>query len=427
MAAGNEIAEVVGREILDSRGNPTVEVDVRLQSGALGRAAVPSGASTGSREAREIRDGDAGRYRGRGVLRAVAAVNGEIRDAVRGMDAEDFTAVDGVMIELDGTPMKDRLGANSLLGVSLAAVRAVANARGISPFEYLAPAETYVLPVPLMNVLNGGQHAANDVEVQEFMIVPDGAPSFSEALRWGVEVYHALGTILREGGWATGVGDEGGFAPDLDGDEGALVLLERAIEAAGYRPGEDVHLALDVAASELWDGVGYRLGGEILDSGELIDRYAEWCRRFPLVSIEDGMAEDDWAGWVSLTSRLGERVQLVGDDLFVTDSATLEEGARLGAGTAILIKPNQIGTVSETLATLATARRLGYGACISHRSGETVDAFIADLAVSSGAGQIKTGAPCRGERVEKYNQLLRIEGELGERARFAGSAPFVLQ
>ncbi len=404
-----------------------MEVDVTLVSGATGRAAVPSGASTGSREARELRDGDPERYRGKGVCDAVAAVNGEIREALVGADATDSKAVDTRLINLDGTANKDRLGANAILGVSQACVRAAAASAGVPLFRYLGGESAHLLPAPMMNVLNGGQHAANNVEVQEFMIVPAGAPTFREALRWGSEVYHALGDLLEGLGLGGGVGDEGGFAPDLEGDEEALDLLMRGIERAGYRPGEDIYLALDVAATELWEAGGYRLRGRRMDGEDLVEVYSEWCRSFPLISIEDGMAEDDWEGWAHLTGRLGSSVQLVGDDVFVTDAETVRRGAEAGIATAVLIKPNQIGTVSETLETLAVAERLGFGACISHRSGETADTFISDLAVSSGAGQIKTGAPCRGERVEKYNQLLRIEEMLGDRARFAGSESFVLK
>ncbi len=404
-----------------------MEVDVTLTSGASGRAAVPSGASTGSREARELRDGDPDRYRGKGVLDAVAAVNGEIRDSLLGIDAADCEGVDRRLLNLDGTANKDRLGANAILGVSQACVRAAASYADVPLFRYLGKESADLLPVPMMNVLNGGQHASNNVEVQEFMIVPAGAPTFREALRWGSEVYHALGGLLEGLGIGGGVGDEGGFAPDLEGDEGALELLMRAVETAGYRPGEDIYLALDVAATELFENGAYRLRGRAMDGAELIEIYSRWCRRFPLISIEDGMAEDDWDGWANLTTRLGSSVQLVGDDLFVTDADTVRRGAAAGAATAVLIKPNQIGTVSETLKTLSVAARLGFGACISHRSGETADTFISDLAVAWGAGQIKTGAPCRGERVEKYNQLLRIEEMLGDRARFAGCESFVLQ
>ncbi len=427
MVAGSEIVEVVGREILDSRGNPTVEVDVRLSSGAVGRAAVPSGASTGAREALELRDGDNARYAGRGVLRAIHNIAGEIGPAITGMDAGDFQAVDHALRKLDGTPNKGRLGANAILGVSQAVVRAAAVDARIPLFQHLGGDRANLLPVPLMNVLNGGQHAPNNVEVQEFMIAPVGAPTFAEALRWGAEVYHHLGRILADSGLSGGVGDEGGFAPDLQGDEEALTLLMRAIEEAGYAPGQEISLALDIAASELWGGEHYMLRGRAMDAEALTALYAKWCDEFPLVSIEDGMAEDDWDGWTLLTRAIGDRVQLVGDDLFVTDASTLAHGAGIGAGTAILIKPNQIGTVSETVETLAAARSLGYGACISHRSAETVDTFISDLAVAAGFGQIKTGAPCRGERVEKYNQLLRIEEILGSRAQFAGSTRFVLQ
>ncbi len=427
------IAEVKAREILDSRGQPTVEVDVRLSGGAAGRAAVPAGASTGTHEAVELRDRDPRRYGGRGVLRAVRNVKEVIGPVVAGCDARDQAELDARLRELDGTANKGRLGANAILGVSLAACRAAAAARGEPLHRHLRRlaeeaglAAPPSLPVPLMNVLNGGRHAANNVDLQEFMIVPAGAPTFAEALRMGAEVYAALRALLLERGLGAGVGDEGGFAPDLASNEAALELLVNAVERAGYRPGDEVALAVDAAASELCRDGRYRLPGEGLetDAAGLVALFSRWHAAYPLVSLEDGLAEEDWEGWRTLTERLGADLQLVGDDLFVTNGERLARGVRLGVANAILIKLNQIGTLTETLATMALAERSGYRAVVSHRSGETEDAFIADLAVATGAGQIKTGAPCRSERVAKYNELLRLEEELGAGASFAGFAAF---
>jgi enolase len=417
------IRSVHAREILDSRGNPTVEVDVTVEGGSVGRAAVPSGASTGEREALELRDGGS-RYGGKGVRRAVDHVGGEIARAVVGLDASDQEGLDRRLIDLDGTDHKSRLGANALLGVSMAAARAAAEARGVPLYRSLGGEAATLLPVPLMNVINGGAHADNDLDVQEFMIVPLGASEFSEALRAGVEVFHALKKLLAGRGQRTNVGDEGGFAPDLGGVETALDLLCRAIEATGRRPGGDVGLALDVAASELWEAGTYTLQGEKLTGAALIDRWAGLCDRYPIVSIEDGLAEGDWSAWTALTERLGGRVQIVGDDLLCTNPALIERAVRERSCNAVLVKVNQIGTLTETLRAIATARAGGWRAVISHRSGETEDTFIADLAVATGAGQIKTGSASRSDRVAKYNRLLRIAEELGPRARFAGAATF---
>jgi enolase len=419
-----EIAEVHAREILDSRGNPTVEVEVWLESGALGRAAVPSGASTGSGEALELRDGDKRRYGGKGVQSAVKNVEQVIAPEVVGLDAQDQALIDRTLLVLDGTAQKETLGANAILGVSLACARAAAEELGMPLFRYLGGPGGRTLPVPLMNVINGGAHADNRLDVQEFMLVPAGLPSFAEALRAGAEVFQTLKKILRDQGHATGVGDEGGFAPDLAGTEAALAVLLQAIEAAGYRPADDIWLALDVAATELWDDGRYRAPGDgaTWSTEELIDVYDRLCGRFPLVSIEDGLREDDWDGWVGLTRQLGARVQLVGDDLFVTNVARLAEGIRRGAANAILVKLNQIGTLTETLETIETAKAAGYRTIISHRSGETEDTFVADLAVAVNAGQIKTGSLSRSDRVAKYNQLLRIEEWLGDAAVWPGRA-----
>ncbi len=419
-----KIAKIKAREILDSRGNPTVEVDVILDSGETGRAAVPSGASTGSREALELRDGGK-RYRGKGVLRAVEHVRGEIAKAVVGCRVgglEEQAAIDRVMIDLDGTEAKSRLGANAILGVSLAAAHAAAAAEGQPLYRWIANGRPALLPLPMMNVLNGGQHAVNRVDFQEFMILPTGASTFGEGLRIGAEVFHALRAVLVESGQSVGIGDEGGFAPDLDSNEAAVEMLLRGIERAGYRPGEDVHLGLDVAASEFHRDGRYVLEGEgvAYDSSELVALYERWVSRYPIVTIEDGLAEGDWDGWKQLTEALGRRVQLVGDDLFVTNPAILREGIDQGIANSVLVKVNQIGTLSETLETIALAGRAGYTAVISHRSGETEDTTIADLACGSAAGQIKTGSLCRSDRVAKYNQLLRIEEDLGGSARFAG-------
>jgi enolase len=412
------IEKVHGRQILDSRGNPTVEVDVVLKSGAAGRAAVPSGASTGEFEAVELRDGGE-LWAGKAVSTAVANVNGELAEAVNGMDPADQEALDGRMIELDGTPNKGRLGANAILGVSLAAAKAAAAEAGLPLWRYLGGEAAHVLPVPMMNVLNGGAHADNKVDFQEFMVMPTGASSFSEGLRMGVEVFHALKRTLHDQGLSTAVGDEGGFAPDLDSNEAALTALMTGIEAAGLKPGEDVSIALDPATSELFDGA-YELEheGRSLTSAELVDYWSDIASRYPVVSIEDGLDEEDWDGWKLLTDRLGDRVQLVGDDLFVTNTERLERGIESGAANSILIKVNQIGTLSETLAAIRMAEEAGYSAVMSHRSGETEDTTIADLAVATGCGQIKTGAPSRSDRVAKYNQLLRIEEALGADATY---------
>jgi len=420
------IVEIHAREILDSRGNPTVEVEVLLASGAEGRAAVPSGASTGSGEALELRDGDKRRYGGKGVRQAVKNVEQAIAPELKGADALDQAWIDRTLCLLDGTPQKESLGANAILGVSLACARAAADDVGLPLFRYLGGPAARTLPVPLMNVVNGGVHADNRLDFQEFMLVPAGLPSFAEALRAGAEVFHTLKRLLRSEGLATGVGDEGGFAPDLAGAEATLTLLVRAIEAAGYRPGADIWLALDVAATELWRDGRYRAPGEGVEwkTEELIDVYERLAGRFPLVSIEDGLREDDWDGWVSLTRRLGGRLQLVGDDLFVTSPARLADGIRVGAANAILIKVNQIGTLTETLEAVELARSAGFGVVISHRSGETEDTFVADLAVGVNAGQIKTGSLSRSDRVAKYNQLLRIEEELGDAASWPGRALF---
>ena len=410
-----------GRLVLDSRGNPTVEVDVRLASGALGRAAVPSGASTGAHEAVELRDGGAA-YGGKGVAAAVANVNAALRDAVAGLDAADQAGLDRALVACDGTPNKGRLGANAILGVSLAAAKAQAAEAGLPLYRHLGGEEARVLPVPMMNVINGGAHAANSIDLQEFMLVPAGARSFAEALRVGAEVYHALGDLLHERGLATAVGDEGGFAPDLAGSEAAIQAILDAAERAGHL--DTVAIALDPATSELYSGGLYRFEGRELDAAGLAGFWAELAARYPLVSLEDGAAEDDWHAWTVQTRELGGSLQLVGDDLFVTNPARLRRGIEEGVANAILVKVNQIGTLSEALEAIAIARQAGYGAVISHRSGETEDTTIADLAVATNAGQIKTGAPARSDRVAKYNQLLRIEEELGERAVYPGWAAF---
>ena len=417
------IEHVIGREVLDSRGNPTVEAEVWLDSGARGRAIAPSGASTGIREAVELRDGGE-RFSGKGVLRAVANVNGEIADVVGGLDALDQRAVDHAMIDLDGTPDKGRLGANAMLAVSLASAKAVADDLEIPLYRSIGGSNAHALPVPMLNVLNGGAHANNSIDFQEFMVMPVGAASFSEALRWGTETYHALRSILHERGMSTAVGDEGGFAPDLPQNEDAIKLLLEAIERAGRVPGEEIALALDPATSELWDDGAYVLAGEgrTLSPAELVDYWVELADRYPIVSIEDGMAEEDWDGWAACTKALGGRVQLVGDDIFVTNAEILERGIREGVANSILVKLNQIGTLTETLDTVALATGAAYSTVISHRSGETEDTTIADLVVAVNAGQIKTGAPARSDRVAKYNQLLRIEEDLGESASFPGLA-----
>lgn len=420
------IEEVWAREILDSRGNPTVEVEVVLEDGVVGRAAVPSGASTGTHEAVELRDGDKGRFGGKGVLKAVEHVNNEIAAEIVGLNALEQREIDRTLIELDGTENKSHLGANAILGVSLAVARAAAEWVGLPLYRYIGGVGANLLPVPLMNVLNGGRHADNNLDLQEFMIVPVGAPTFADALRMGAEVYHSLRRILHERGLSTAVGDEGGFAPYLEANEEALKLLVAAIESAGYKPGEDVALALDPAANEFFRDGSYYLEGEgrRLTAAEMTEYYADLIGRYPIISLEDGLAEEDWEGWEDLTRRLGKTVQLVGDDIFVTNPQRLSRGISFGVANSILIKLNQIGTLTETLDTIALARRAGYSTVISHRSGETEDTFIADLAVATGAGQIKTGAPCRTERVAKYNQLLRIEEQLGDAAVYAGKAAF---
>ncbi|MDH4229265.1 MAG: phosphopyruvate hydratase [Nitrospirota bacterium] len=416
------IAGVHGREVLDSRGNPTVEVEVTLKDGAMGRAIVPSGASTGVYEAVELRDGGA-RYFGKGVARAVAAVNGDLSKAIKGMDATDQARVDGCMIDLDGTPNKGRLGANAILGVSLAAARAAATSRGLPLYAYLGGEEACLLPTPMMNILNGGAHADSSVDLQEFMVVPLGFDTFREALRAGTEIFHTLRKVLKERGLSTGVGDEGGFAPNLANNEEALKMVMEAIQRAGYTPGEQVAIALDPAMSELYGDNHYNFSRSKegrKDYPDLVEYWSDWVNRYPIVSIEDGMAEDDWKGWAALTKALGKRVQLVGDDLFVTNTERLSRGIREGVGNSILIKFNQIGTLTETLNAIRMAQKAGYTAVISHRSGETEDTTLADLAVATGAGQIKTGSACRTDRIAKYNQLLRIEEQLGKRAVYAG-------
>ena len=421
-----KIADIRGREIIDSRGNPTVEADVLLADGTLGRAAVPSGASTGAREAVELRDGDKSRYLGKGVRNAVGHINGEIRDALAGMDAAAQSEIDDRLIELDGSDNKSRLGANALLAVSLAAARASAIAAGQSLYRYLGGAEARTMPVPMMNIINGGAHANNSVDIQEFMIVPVGAPSFSEALRYGAEVFHALKNVLNDAGLNTAVGDEGGFAPDLPSNEAAIETIMEAIDKAGYRAGKDISLGLDIASSEFFSDGVYDLASEGRQfSAEAFTEYlAALVDRYPIVTIEDGMDESDWSGWKHLTETLADRVQLVGDDLFVTNTKILKRGIDEGVANSILIKPNQIGTLSETLAAISMADAAGYTSVVSHRSGETEDSTIADLAVATPATQIKTGSLSRSDRMAKYNQLLRIEEELGERAIYPGRKAF---
>jgi len=423
----SEIIDIYAREILDSRGNPTVEVEVYLESGVMGRAAVPSGASTGEREALELRDGDKNRYLGKGVLKAVKHVNEIIAEALIGWEASDQTGIDRKLLELDGTDFKSNLGANALLGVSLAVAKAAAEEAGLPLYQYLGGANAKELPLPMMNIINGGAHADNNVDFQEFMIMPVGATCFAEALRMGAEIFHALKKVLKDKGCNTSVGDEGGFAPNLKSNEEALEVIMQAIKAAGYKAGDDVMLALDVAASEFFKDGKYHLEAEqqpIKTPSELIEFYADLVDRYPIVSIEDGMAENDWAGWKLLTERLGGRIQLVGDDLFVTNTKILKEGIQKGIANSILIKVNQIGTLTETLDAIEMAKRAGYTCIISHRSGETEDTTIADLAVATNAGQIKTGSLSRTDRVCKYNQLLRIEDELGEVAEFRGREVF---
>ena len=418
------IEQVGAREILDSRGNPTVEVEVALINGTFARAAVPSGASTGEHEAVEVRDGG-DRYSGKGVKRAVRAVLDEIAPAVIGLNADDQRLVDQALVDLDGTPDKSRLGANAILGVSLAVSKAAADSAGLPLFRYIGGPNAHILPVPMMNILNGGAHADTGVDIQEFMVAPIGAPSFAEALRWGAEVYHALKSVLKKQGLATGLGDEGGFAPDVAGTKAALDLISLAIQSVGLRPGADVALALDAAATEFYaEATGYAFESKTLTAAQMAEFYAELLESYPLVSIEDPLSEDDWDGWAALTASLGDRVQIVGDDIFVTNPERLEEGIDKGVANALLVKVNQIGTLTETLDAVALAHNSGYRTMISHRSGETEDTTIADLAVAVGCGQIKTGAPARGERVAKYNQLLRIEEALGDAARYAGDLAF---
>ena len=422
------IESVYAREVLDSRGNPTVEVEVALESGAEGRAIVPSGASTGAFEAVELRDGDKGRYLGKGTQNAVNNVNTIIAPELEGLDAFDQPGIDGLLLELDGTPNKGKLGANAILGVSMAVARAAANELGLPLFQYIGGVNAKQLPVPMMNILNGGEHADNSVDVQEFMILPVGAKSFREGLRMGAEVFHSLKKVLSERGLACGVGDEGGFAPNLGSNREALELIVEAIEKAGYKPGDDVRLGLDVAATEMYDKetklYDLKHEGKKLTAEQMVDLYEEWVNNFPIVTIEDGLDEEDWDGWKVLTDRLGKKVQLVGDDLFVTNTERLERGIEAGVANSILIKVNQIGTITETLDAIEMAKRAGYTAVISHRSGETEDTTIADLAVAVNAGQIKTGAPSRTDRVAKYNQLLRIEEMVGEQARYCGLKSF---
>jgi len=421
------IVDIIGREILDSRGNPTVECDVLLESGALGRAAVPSGASTGAREAIELRDGDANRYLGKGVLRAVEHVNTEISEALMGLDAQEQTYIDHTLIELDGTETKERLGANAILAASMAVARAAADESGLSLYRYFGGSGPMTLPVPMMNVINGGAHANNNLDVQEFMILPLGATSFREAMRMGAETFHALKKILNDAGMSTSVGDEGGFAPNLGNHTEAIELILRAIEAAGYEPGSQIALALDCAASEFYRDGHYVLAGEggaRFSAEEFTHLLLTWCDKYPIISIEDGMAENDWDGWTRLTSQLGRKVQLVGDDLFVTNTNILKEGIARGVANSILVKVNQIGTLTESFAAIEMAKRAGYTAVVSHRSGETEDATIADIAVATNAMQIKTGSLSRSDRMAKYNQLLRIEEELSEVARYPGRDAF---
>lgn len=422
------IESIIAREILDSRGNPTVEVDVILASGIMGRAAVPSGASTGEHEAVELRDGDKGRYLGKGVSQAVANVNEIIAQELEGMLVSEQAEIDQIMIELDGTPNKAKLGANAILGVSLACAKAAAEAHGLPLYRYIGGTNAKEMPVPMMNILNGGSHADNTVDIQEFMVMPVGAESFQEGLRMGAEIFHSLKKVLKDGGHNTAVGDEGGFAPNLKSNEEALAVIVKAIEAAGYKPGEDVLFALDAASSEFYNkekGI-YELVGEgtTKTADEMVEFYAELCEKYPIISIEDGLDENDWAGWKKLTDRLGKKVQLVGDDLFVTNVTRLSDGIEQGVGNSILIKVNQIGSLTETLDAIEMAKRAGYTSVISHRSGETEDSTIADIAVATNAGQIKTGSLSRSDRIAKYNQLLRIEQELGERAVYQGKKTF---
>jgi len=423
-----KIERIFAREILDSRGNPTVEVDVELACGAMGRAAVPSGASTGAHEAVELRDGDKKRYSGKGTLNAVQNVNTRIAKEILGMDALDQAAVDHKMLELDGTPNKSKLGANAILGVSLAVARAAADAVGLPLYRYLGGVSAKILPVPMFNILNGGVHANwQGTDFQEYMICPVGAPNFREALRWGSEVYHALKAVLKSGGYSVGVGDEGGFAPALKSNAQAVEVILEAIKKAGYQPGQDIAIALDPASSSFFENGKYNLRSEKrqISSEEMVALYADWVEKYPIVVIEDGLAEDDWAGWKLLNQKIGHKIELVGDDLFVTNVKRIAKGIEENAANGVLIKLNQIGSLTETIAAIEMAKKAGWGAMVSHRSGETVDSFIADFTVAMATGHLKTGAPCRGERVEKYNQLLRIEEQLGENAVYAGRQAFV--
>ncbi len=421
------IEAIVAREILDSRGNPTVEVEVLLADGAWGQAAVPSGASTGMHEALELRDGDETRYGGKGVTQAVQNVNLTLAEALLGEDATDQVAIDSLMIELDGTPTKSKLGANAILGVSLAVAKAAAQSVGLPLYRYVGGTDAHILPVPMMNILNGGKHAANSTDLQEFMVMPVGAPSFREALRWGAETYHALKKVLKDKGHSTNVGDEGGFAPSLGSNEEAIEVILQAIEKAGYKPGTDIWIALDPAASEIFeDGVTYNLKkeGRRLSGTQMVEFYADWVDKYPIISIEDGLAEDDWDSWALMMQRVGDRVQIVGDDLLVTNVERVKKAIKTRACNSLLCKVNQIGTLSEAIAAVRMAHRAAWTAVVSHRSGETEDATIADLAVALNAGQIKTGAPCRSDRIAKYNQLLRIEEELGDAGVYAGMRAF---
>ncbi len=420
------IVDVKAREVLDSRGNPTVEAEVYLASGVVGSAMVPSGASTGEREAIELRDGDKSRYLGKGVLNAVKFVNTEIRDAVVGMDASNQAALDQKMIELDGTASKGRLGANAILGVSMAAARAAAEEAGVPLYKYLNTTGEFIMPVPMMNIINGGSHADNSVDLQEFMILPVGAPTFREAIRYGAEVFHNLAKVLKSRGLATTVGDEGGFAPNLSSNEEAIEVILEAIEKAGYKAGEDIFLGMDAASSEYYKDGRYELSaeGRSFNSEEMTDFFVDWVEKYPIISIEDGLDQNDWAGWKYQTEKLGGQIQLVGDDLFVTNPAILKEGIDKGIANSILIKVNQIGTLTETLEAISTAKAAGYSAVVSHRSGETEDTTIADLVVATGTGQIKTGSLSRSDRVAKYNRLMKIEDELGDKAKYAGRSAF---
>ncbi len=426
MSRGSEIVNIIAREIIDSRGNPTVEADVILACGVKGRAAVPSGASTGAREAIELRDGDKNRFGGKGVTKAVNNVNGPIRKALLGLDASKQQVIDDVMLKLDGTDNKSKLGANALLAVSMAAAHAAANAAGVPLYQYLYTGDAYRMPVPMMNIINGGAHADNSVDLQEFMIMPVGASSVNEAIRYGAEVFHALKKVLHDKGMNTAVGDEGGFAPDLPSNESAIEVILEAIDKAGYKAGKDIFIAIDAASSEFYQDGKYVLASEnkSLSAGEFIDVLEEWCNKYPIISIEDGMAEDDWDGWKQLTERLGKKIQLVGDDLFVTNTEIFKQGIDKGIANSILIKVNQIGTLTETLAAIEMAKKAGYTAVISHRSGETEDTTIADLAVATGVGQIKTGSMSRSDRVAKYNQLIRIAEGLGDESVYPGQKAF---